>query len=321
LKENVLVIGGAGFIGSNLCEELIKNYNVVVIDNLYLGDRRNIKHLEKKGLRFIKRSYEDYLYIRNLMVNEGIKYVFHLGGYSSAPHFDDNEVRGLEVSVVAYAHLLKSCYFAKVKRLIYASTSSIYVSDGKTKSSESEKPIINSMYSASKYFMEVLSKIFYLIYGIESIGFRFFSVYGKNDQRKGKYANLITQFSMAIRTNQEFLVYGDGSQTRDFTYVKDIVSGLIAGIKKKDCGAQIYNLGTEKSYSINEMIKKLEVLWNKKAKIKYVDNPIKNYVHHTLSDIIKTKNYLGWQPQYSLDEGLQDYYFTKKVDEVKKAYG
>lgn len=304
--NNILVIGGAGFVGSTLTEELVKENNkVIVVDNLFLGAEENLEKI-KDRIKLYVHDYADSEFMEKILAENDIEYVYHFGGFSSAPMFDGKVAGGYDTNIVGFAKLLQACLGKNVKRVIYASTSSMY--GGNDVQSEDVRITPQNFYSLTKYVMEHTARLFYEIHGIESIGFRFFSVYGKNEKHKGKFANLVSQFLWAIKEGSDVIIYGDGTQTRDFTYIKDVVAALMIGMRTDSEFARgsVYNIGTSESYTINEMIKILEEETEKKAHIKYVENPIKNYVKHTKASTEKIKNDLGFNPKFSLREGIRD---------------
>lgn len=305
-RSNILIIGGAGFIGSHLAEILVKQkHNIVVIDNLYLGDEKNLECI-KKEIKFLKHDYTDEKFLEQVVSDNKIEYIFHFGGLSSAPMFDENEIEGIYTGIVGFTTLLKVAAKFNVKRVLYASTSSLY---GDLEIQEESVGVTPpSFYALTKYTMEHLARLFYENYGLESIGFRFFSVYGKNEKHKKQYANLVSQFLWAIQDNKETVFYGDGTQTRDFTYVIDICDALIKGMTSSSDYAKgnIYNIGTTETYTLLEMVEILEEITGKKANKKFISNPIKNYVQHTKADIKKIEKDLMFHPSYTLKQGIID---------------
>jgi len=302
---NILIIGGAGFIGSNISEELSKENNVIVVDNLFLGKEENLSDI-REDIKFYNHDYCDFDFIKKLIIEHEIEFVYHFAGYSSAPMFDENEAAGYEVNVVGFAKLLRACLNTTVQRVLYASTSSIY--GGLKIQKEDVKVFPPNFYAATKYAMEQTARLFYEMYGLESIGFRFFSVYGKHEEHKGIYANLISQFLWAMQKGEEVIIYGDGTQTRDFTYVKDIVGALIKGMSVPSDFAKgsYYNIGTSEVHNLNQMVHILEEKSGKKANIKYIENPIKNYIQDTRANTEKIETDFGFKAKFTLQQGIGD---------------
>ena len=197
-----------------------------------------------------------------------------------------------------------TCGYTKkeVRNIVYASTSSIY--NGYTPPhKEDMTPYIKDFYTEGRYEIERIGELYNKLYGLKITGLRYFSVYGPHERGKGKYANLISQFLWSIMKDEAPIVYGDGSQTRDFTYVKDVAKANHLAIKKQIQG--IFNVGTGKSTSINEMINLINKKLNKNIKAKYIENPIKNYVQTTLADITKSKEKLGFEATVMLEDGIE----------------
>jgi UDP-glucose 4-epimerase len=289
-----IVTGGAGFIGSHLAEELIKRgFDVIVIDDLSLGVENNIP----KEAVFIKGSSS-----KVQEVSGSIDGIFHLGMPSSSPMYKEdpylvgktiNEV----ITIFEYARK-NQC------KIVYASTSSIY--NGNSLPYKEDMPVyVTDYYTECRYAIERLAKLYYDLYNVKSIGLRLFSVYGPREEHKGKYANIISQFLWAMLKDHSPIIYGDGSQTRDFIYVSDVVNAFILAMFS-NINCDIFNVGTGKNYSFNEVINLLDKYLGKNIKPIYKPNPIKNYVYHTLADTTKAEKILGFKAKVSLEEGIKN---------------
>jgi UDP-glucose 4-epimerase len=189
-------------------------------------------------------------------------------------------------------------------KIVYASTSSIY--NRNPIPYKEDMPIhVTDYYTECRYAIERLARLYYDLYNVKSIGLRLFSVYGPREEHKGKYANIVSQFLWAMLKDQSPIIYGDGSQTRDFIYVSDVVNAFIlAMFSNIDC--DIFNVGTGKNYSFNEVINLLNKYLGKDIKPIYKPNPIKNYVYHTLADTTKAEKILGFKAKISLEEGIRN---------------
>jgi UDP-glucose 4-epimerase len=160
-------------------------------------------------------------------------------------------------------------------------------------------------YTEARYAMERLAMLYYQLYGVESIGLRFFSVYGPKEECKKNYANLVSQFIWAMNKNEQPVIFGDGSQKRDFIYVRDVVHAcLLSMTSKTEC--DVFNVGTGRCYTLNELVDLLNRLLNISIEPKYVENPIKNYVQNTLADTTKANEELGFVAEYTLEEGIKE---------------
>ena len=220
--------------------------------------------------------------------------------------FDMKESEGMAINVLGFLNMLEVCRDEKVKRIMYASTSSIY--GNAPVQVEDAKVSPPNFYALTKYTMEHLSRLFYDLYHLESVGFRFFSVYGRNERHKMRFANLISQFLWAMQDGKDVIIYDDGNQTRDFIYVLDLCNALVAGMEADGTHARasVYNVGTSEAYTLNAMVSMLEAATKMSAIRKYIKNPVKNYVAHTKADIKKIGAELGFKSSYGLQEGIKD---------------
>lgn len=299
--KRILVTGGAGFIGSNLARTLAENNEITILDNMHTGSERNIEDLISKGTKLIKKDSKE---AENL--DEESEVIFHLGMYPSSPMYKEDNYK---VSEVVCGAISVFKYAAKNNaKVVFASTSSIY-NGHKPPHSESLIPKVTDFYTEARLTVERLAELYYSLYGVKSVGLRFFSVYGPHEESKGRYANLVSQFTWAVKEKKAPLIYGDGSQTRDFVYVDDIVEACIKAVEYKDFG--IFNVGTGKAYSLNELVRKLSEHTGIDIKPEYKAPEAGNYVMHTLADTRKAEEKLGFKARYSLDEGIKrllDYY-------------
>ncbi|MGC8992004.1 MAG: NAD-dependent epimerase/dehydratase family protein [Thermoplasmata archaeon] len=296
-----LVTGGAGFIGSNLVERLVKeNNDVIVVDSLHTGSEELIKEF---NIEFYKMRVDEFY--KN--VNPGsIDGIFHLGKPSSTPMYKANREKFTE-SVSGIISVLELAIKNNAK-IVNASSSSLY---NGLEPPHNENMIIKptDFYTEARLVEERLSKVYEDLYGLRWNAMRFFSVYGPREQYKKNYANLISQFIWSYMKNEPPVIYGDGSQKRDFIYVGDVVDALIKAMKSNVNG--IFNVGTGKSYSLNEMVEMLMKLMNVNIKPKYIENPVKNYVYLTQADTTKSEKVLGFKAKTTLEEGIKmtiDYY-------------
>jgi len=293
-----LVTGGAGFIGSNLVEKLIeKRKKVIVLDNLSTGSLKNLSSIKDK-IELIVAPVMKVLKIKKIKKLDGI---FHLGIPSTTPLYRKNPLLVGE-SVNEFIKVLELAKREKAK-LIFVSSSSIY-NGNKTPFKEDFPILAKDFYTEARYLMERLAKVYYDFYGVKSIGFRLFSVYGPREEAKKDFANLVSQFLWKMKKGKSPVIYGDGRQTRDFIYVEDVVRGLIMAMKS-NIDFDIFNLGTGKSYNLNQLIKILDKIFGKNIKPIYIKNPIKNYVQDTLADVKKAKKKLGFEAKISLKEGIK----------------
>jgi UDP-glucose 4-epimerase len=296
--KRVLVTGGGGFIGSNLANSLAADNEVIALDDGYLGTEANVED----GITYVDRSVlEDDL-------PTDVDVVFHLAALSSYAMHEDNPTKGARVNVEGFVNVVEQARDDGCDTVVYASTSSIY-GDRTEPSPEDMDVTVQTGYEASKLARERYAEYFHNHYDMSMAGMRFFSVYqGMEDgaeEHKGEYANLIAQFADDIANGRNPVIWGDGTQTRDFTHVDDIVRGLEQAADHELTG--IYNLGTGEQYSLNHLVEVLNEELGGDVDPVYEENPIPEdvYVHDTMADASKMKAATGWEPQISFEEGVQ----------------
>ncbi len=295
-----LVTGGAGFIGSNLVKELVKNGEevLVVVEDLSTGHLDNLKEVRDK-VEFIQASSGDCLQLEQA---KGLKGIFHLGMPSSSPIYRENHyLVGKSVNdFIAILDLAKreNC------KLVFASSSSLY--NGNTIPYKEDMPVlVKDFYSEARYFMERLAWLYNDFWQTEFIGLRLLSVYGPGEKNKKHLANMVSQILWWIQDNKQPVLYGDGEQTRDFVYVKDVVRAFILAMDSK-IKADIFNVGAGKSHSLNQAVKIINDVLGKSIAPTYLANPVHNYVDVHLADTTKAETVLGFKAQYSLEQGIKD---------------
>ncbi len=299
-KKRLLCTGAAGFIGSNLVKDLIKDNEVIAVDNLVSGDLGNLAGVLDK-ITFINASSGDVLGLEQL---KGIDGIFHLGITASSIFYRDNpSLTGLSVS--DFISILELAKREKCK-LVYASTSSIY-NGNETPYKETQGIYVKDFYTEVRYFFERLALLYFNFYQVESIGLRFFSVYGPNERSKGDRANLVSQFLWSMQADESPVVWEQGTQERDFVYIGDVVDAMKLSMKS-DIKCDVFNIGTGKSYTLNELILILNRLLGKDIPTKFISNPMKGrayYAQYHLADIEKAKSVLGFTTKFILEEGIK----------------
>mgnify|MGYP006295001175 CR=1 FL=1 len=295
-NKRVLVTGGAGFIGSNLANSLSEENDVIVVDDCYLGTPENLAD----EVEFHKRSVlEDDL-------PTDIDVVYHLAALSSYAMHEENPQKGARVNVEGFVNVVEQARDDGCDTVVYATTSSIYGSRTEP-SPEDMEVTANTGYEASKLARERYGEYFSNHYDMSMAGLRFFSVYqgyGGAEGHKGEYANVIAQFADDVANGKSPKLYGDGTQTRDFTHVEDVVRGMMLVGEKEATG--IYNLGTGDPYSFNEVVEMINDEMGTDVQPEYVENPIPEdvYVHDTCADSSKLRKEVGWEPEIDLEEGI-----------------
>jgi len=301
--ERVLVTGGAGFIGSNLVEELVKEGNeVVVLDDLYLGTEENLEEV-RDDIEFIEGSVLDKEKVEEAM--QGCDTVFHQAARSSAPMHKEKPAKGARVNIEGFINTIEAAKKEEVEKVVYASTSSMYGSV-EPPHREDQDVVPTNLYTASKMSRELYAKAYSERGDLETTGLRYFSVYGPHEKGKGKFANVVTQFLWKLMDGENPVIFGDGTQTRDLTFVKDVArANILAAKRKQEIDGEVFNIGTGKEHSFNDIVEKLNSKLGTDIEPEHVDNPIENYVSRTKADNSRAKEKLGWKPSVSFEEGLE----------------
>jgi len=294
----VLVTGGGGFIGSNLANHLAADNEVVALDDGFLGTPENVN--------------ADVEYVEGSVLDEDlptdVDVVFHLAALSSYAMHEEDPTRGARVNVEGFVNVVEQARQDGCDTVVYASTSSIY--GDRTEPSPEDTPVaVNTGYEASKLARERYAEYFHNHYGLSMAGMRFFSVYQGMEEgaesHKGDYANLIAQFADDVANGRRPEIWGDGTQTRDFTHVDDIVRGLELAADHELTG--VYNLGTGEQYSLNTLVDRTNETLGTNVEPVYEENPIPEdvYVHDTMADSSKMYAATGWEPEISFHEGVE----------------
>ena len=301
---NILVTGGAGFIGSNLVEKLVKEHpdaTITVVDNFHTGSRENLKGaVDNFGdrIQIIEGAVEALHDIEELP--EKIDQIYHLGIYSSSPMYkDDPQLTGKVTNgMIRILDLAKK----HESPIVWASSSSVY--NGVTPPHKEDAPIgVTDFYTEARYACERMALLYNQMHGVRSVGIRFFSVYGPHERFKKEFANIITQFFWEMEQGNAPVLYGDGTQIRDFTYVDDIVEGFWRAMQR-DLGYEIINVGTSMTNNFNDVVAELNKQLGTNIKPQYVGNPIKNYVAETEASTEKLEHLLDFKPSITLAEGI-----------------
>jgi UDP-N-acetylglucosamine 4-epimerase len=311
--SRVLVTGGAGFIGSNLCEILLEQENVVVcLDNFATGKKENITHLlDNKNFKLIEGDIRNIEDCRKAVQN--IDYVLHQAALGSVPRSIKNPMATNEVNIGGFVNILHASAEASVRRLVYASSSSVYGDYPQLPKIEHLTGNLLSPYAVSKYANELYAQVFSKLYPIQCIGLRYFNVYGKNQHPEGEYSAVIPRFIRQLIKNESPVIFGDGEQSRDFTYIKDIIQAnqLAALTQNEKAVNQVYNVAYSGQISLNELYKLLvRLLSNFDKKITHITPtyslPRIGDVRHSFASIAKASELLNYQPIHNIEQGLEN---------------
>lgn len=293
----VVVTGGCGFIGSHLVEALCQRGDqVTVIDNLQTGKPENIAAFKAK---VVIGDILDQPLLENTF--QQAESVFHLAARISVPESIQHPNKYVETNCLGTLNVLEACRRAGVKNIVFSSSSAIYGDNSKTPKKENMSPEPLSPYALTKLDGEFYSQFYRNEYGINAISLRYFNVFGPRQNPQSPYASVIPIFIDKALRNEDIVIFGDGKQTRDFIFVKDIVQANLLAAQK---GGDVFNVAYGKHITINELAKKIIELTHSKAKIIYhAERP--GDIKHSQADPTKIIQQLGFKPQYNLLEGLQ----------------
>ncbi|MGD1120263.1 MAG: SDR family oxidoreductase [Dehalococcoidales bacterium] len=299
--DKVIVTGGAGFIGSHLTAELAsRGYRVLVLDNLATGAMSNISPLLKNpNVTFTQGSITDLPFIRLLF--QGARFVFHLAALPSVPRSVKDPLATHEANATGTLNVLLAARDAGVKKVIFSASSSVYGDTPTLPKREDMPPNPLSPYAVTKAAGEAYCQVFTRVYGLATVCLRYFNVYGPRQNPDSEYAAVIPKFIKMVLEGKPPVIYGDGNQTRDFTFVKDAVAANILAAESDAAG--VYNIGGGKNITINRLVKLIIELSGKKINPVY-QPPRAGDILHSLADISRAKSF-GYTPKYSLEEGLQ----------------
>lgn len=297
-----LVTGGAGFIGSHLVEKLLnEGEKVRVIDNLDTGRRDNIAGFFKK-VDFWKGDIRDGKVVKKAM--KGVDYVFHIAAQRSVPRSIDDPLSNNEVNVQGTLNILWWAKEAGARRVVFASSSSVYGDNTNMPLKESYAPSPISPYAISKMVGEHYCEAFYKLYGLETVSLRYFNVYGPRQDPHSQYANVIPLFIKAGLEGRQVEVHWDGLQSRDFTYIEDTTNATLLAATKPGVAGRVFNVGCGKDYSILDLLKTIERIIGRS--ISYIHTePRKGDVRRTLADISLAEEMLGYKVSVGFEEGLE----------------
>jgi len=298
--SSYLVTGGAGFIGSHLSEELVqRGHKVRVADNFVTGYRRNLRD----GVELMEADLADPEAARRAV--EGIDYVLHQAAIPSVPRSVAHPVESHRANVDGTLNMLVASKDAKVKRLVFAGSSSVY-GDTPTLPKREDMPHNPlSPYALHKQMGEQYAQMFTRLYGLETVTTRYFNVFGPRQDPTSAYSGVISLFIKALLEGRQPVIHGDGGQTRDFTYVGNVVDGVLRAAETPGVAGEVFNVATNGRVSLNELLAVLKKIIGSDAEPIY--QPARaGDVRHSQADITKAKKMLGYQPTVGLEEGLRE---------------
>lgn len=296
-----LITGGAGFIGSNIVEELLKRgYDVRVLDNFATGKRENLKEFEK-DIELIEGDIRSFHIVQQAV--KGIDVILHQAALPSVPRSIKDPITSNEVNVVGTLNVLEAAKDSGVKRVVYASSSSVYGDNPELPKHEGMMPNPLSPYAVSKLAGEKYCNVYARLYGIETVALRYFNVFGPRQDPNSQYSAVIPLFIKAIMIDKQPTIFGDGTQSRDFTYVANVVEANILAATKDIESGLVMNCACHGQITLNTLVKELNALLDKDIKPIYA-SPRHGDIKHSFADIEIIKQKLGFIPGVSFKEGL-----------------
>ncbi|HUE57630.1 MAG TPA: SDR family oxidoreductase [Candidatus Udaeobacter sp.] len=296
-----LVTGGAGFIGSNTVDELVhRGHSVVVLDDLSSGKEDNLAEIRNK-ITFIKGSITDIEVVRKAM--HEAEYVLHLAARTSVPRSVKDPIETNKINIDGTLNVLVAAKELKVKRVVFAASSSAYGETPTLPKVETMQPRPISPYGVTKYVGELYGQTFGRCYGLENVALRYFNIFGPRQDPSSPYSGVLAKFCTAFLEETQPLVYGDGEQTRDFTYVENAVQANLLACEAPNVSGKVFNVGTGGRTSLNAVLRALGKITGKFLEVKY-DPPRDGDIRDSQADISQAKQFLGYDPQIAFEEGL-----------------
>ncbi len=297
-----LVTGGAGFIGSNLVAELLnRGHQVRVLDNFATGRRENILPFLDR-IELIEGDLRSYHIVREAV--DGVDFILHQGALPSVPRSIKDPITSNEVNVTGTLNILDAALDAGVKRVVFASSSSIYGDSPTLPKQEDMIPNPLSPYAVSKLAGEKYCQVFARIYNLHTVALRYFNVFGPRQDPNSQYSAVIPKFIKAILKDESPTIFGDGTQSRDFTYVSNVVEANILATEADFPPGMVFNCACHERTNLNELVEKINAILGKNIKPRYAD-PRPGDVKHSYADIERIQKYLGYEPRVLFDEGLE----------------
>jgi UDP-glucose 4-epimerase len=311
-----VVTGGAGFIGSHLVRRLASGgASVRVVDNLSTGDRGRLEDVIGK-IEFVEGDLAEERVAEQVV--DGARHVFHLAAVPSVQRSVSDPIGTNRANVTATLNLLESCRGADVRRFVYAASSSAYGDTEVLPKTETMAPDPLSPYALQKFVGERYCKLYNALYGLETVSLRYFNVFGPAQDPNSEYSAVIPKFISALLAGQPVTIYGDGKQSRDFTYVENVVEANLAAMRAHDAAGKVFNIGCGERVSLNELIGTLERILQTKASVRYVD-PKPGDVRHSLADIGASRRILNYRPQVLIEEGLKLTVESMRREQARKS--
>lgn len=297
-----LVTGGAGFIGSHICRKLIQQGNsVTVLDNLTTGNLRNLEGIEK-DITFVEGDIRNLSGLRQWM--QGVDIVFHQAAVVSVPLSISDPLTSHETNLTGTCNVFTAAEQTGVQRVVYASSCAVYGNGSENPKKETMRPDFASPYAFQKYGCEIYARHFGEFKNLETVGLRYFNVFGPYQDPLNPYTGVISLFIDGIFANRQLCIDGDGQQTRDFIYVEDIVRANLLSAHIPHVSGRVFNVGTAKETSINDLVHFLESICLKTVDVTH-GAPRPGDIRRSVADNTEIMNALGFEPKFSIEQGLE----------------
>jgi nucleoside-diphosphate-sugar epimerase len=301
-QKHYLVTGGAGFIGSHIVEALVKRgERVRVFDNLMTGHRKNLAHLDGK-FEFIEGDIRDFAQTREAL--EGVQILFHEAAIPSVPRSVEDPQLNHEANANGTFNVLLAARDAGVKRVVYAASSSAYGEKGTDAKLEDSLPEPLSPYAVAKLMGEFYCQVFTRCYGLETVALRYFNVFGPRQDPSSPYSGVISKFVTALLAGEAPVIYGDGEQSRDFTYVANVVDANLQAAESSEAVGQVINLGLKQRTTLNQLLAALQEIIGTNLNPIYKETRAGD-IRHSLADVTRAETLLKYKPVVGLMEGLK----------------
>ncbi|MDD1699566.1 MAG: SDR family oxidoreductase [Methanoregula sp.] len=295
-----IVTGGAGFIGSHIVEAIAESHEVIIIDNFSSGKQENLS-MFAEGVSSIRGSITDLPLLNDVF--QGADGIFHLGAIASVARSVNNPVATHETNLTGTLNVLLAARDCGVKKVVFSSSSAIYGDEPTLPKREDMQPVPLSPYAVSKLAAEYYCNVFSELYGVKTVSLRYFNVFGPRQDPHSEYAAVIPKFITRLLNNKPPLIFGDGKQTRDFVYVKDVVRVNLLAMDSSATG--IYNVGSGQSIDLNTLARRIAAIMKVNLSPVY-EKQRSGDIRDSVSDIRAAKKALGYQIGYSLDQGLEE---------------
>jgi UDP-glucose 4-epimerase len=297
-----VVTGGAGFIGSNTVDELIRRgHSVVVLDDLSAGKEENLAEVRNK-ISFIKGSITDLDTVRKAM--QEADYVLHLAARTSVPRSVKDPIETNRINVDGTLNVLVAARDAKVKRIVFAASSSAYGETPTLPKVETMQPQPISPYGVTKFVGELYAQTFGRVYGLENVSLRYFNVFGPRQDPNSPYSGVLSKFCTAFLEGTDPVVFGDGEQSRDFTYIENVVQANLLACEAPNVSGRVFNVGTGSRFTLNQTLDLLRKISGKNLEAKY-EPPREGDIRDSQADITQSRELLGYDPAVAFKEGLE----------------